>query len=57
MPNDEKCEIAVIGALKNLKVAVCGMKCIDLCSDTIKTTGIHFSCNKEKQNEKFFLRA
>ena len=28
------------------------MKCIDLCNDTIKVTGIHFSYNKVKLNEK-----
>ena len=54
-PNHEKCEIAVIGVLKSVKVAVCGMKCIDLGNDTIKITETHFSYNKEKQNEKQFL--
>ena len=43
--------------MKNVKVAVCGMKCIDLCNDTIKITGIHFLYNKEKQNEKIFLES
>ena len=47
----EKC----VKVLKSVKVAVCGMKCIDLCNDTIKITGIHFSYNKEKRNEKNFL--
>ena len=56
-PNHEKCEIAGIGVLKSVKVAVCGMKCIDLCNDTIKITGVHFSYNKEKRNEKKFSRA
>ena len=54
-PNHEKCKIAGIGVLKSVKVAVCGMKCIDLCNDTIKITGIHFSYNKKKRNEKNFL--
>ena len=54
-PNHEKCEVAGIGALKSVKVAVCGMKCIDLCNDTMKITGIHFSYNKKKRNEKKFL--
>ena len=54
-PNYEKCEIAGIGVLKSVKVAVCGMKCIDLCNDTIKITGIRFSYNKKKRNEKIFL--
>ena len=38
--------------LKSVKVIVCGMKCIDLCNDAIKITGIHFSYNKETRNEK-----
>ena len=54
IPNHEKCEIAGIGVLK---VAFCGMKCIDLCNDTIKITGIHFSNNKEKRIEKIFLES
>ena len=33
------------------------MKCIDLCNDTIKITGIHFSNNKEKRIEKHFLES
>ena len=55
--NHEKCKIAGIGVLKSVKVAVCGMKCIDLCNDTIKITGVHFSHNKEKRNKKKFSRA
>ena len=31
------------------------MKCIDLCKDTGKITGVHFSYNKTKQDEKNFL--
>ena len=53
-PNYEKCGTAGIGVLKNVKVVVCGMKCVDLCKDTIKITGVHFSYNKTKQNEKNF---
>ena len=56
-PNHEKCEIAGIGVLKSVKVAVCGIKCINLCNDTIKITGIHVSYNKEKPNEKKFLES
>ena len=33
------------GLLKSKKATVCGMTCIDLCNDTIKITGIHFSYN------------
>ena len=54
-PNYEKCEIAGIGVLKSVKVAVCGMKCVDLCKDTIRITGVHFSYNKTKQDEKNLL--
>ena len=53
--NYEKREIAGIGVLKSAKVAVCGMKCVHLCEDTIRITGVHFSYNKTKQNEKKFL--
>ena len=31
-PNYEICEIAEIGVLISVKMVVCGMKCIDLCS-------------------------
>ena len=41
-----------IGVLKSVKVAVSGMKCIDLFNNTIKITGIHFSYNKKKRKEK-----
>ena len=43
--------------LKSVNVAVCGIKCIDLCNDTIKVTGIPFSYNKEKRNENKFLES
>ena len=56
-PNHKKCEISGIGVLKNMKVAVCGMKCTDLCNDTIRITGIHFSYNNEKRNKKNFLES
>ena len=31
------------------------MKCIDLCKDTIRITGVHFSYNKTKEDEENFL--
>ena len=43
--------------LKSVNVAVCGIKCIDLCNDTINVTGIPFSYNKEKRNENKFLES
>ena len=54
-PNLSKCEIAGIGLLKGVKVAVCGIKCTDLTKDAIKILGIFFSYNKNivlKQNFK-----
>ena len=51
----KKCENAGIGALKSVKVAVCGMKCVDLCKDTIRLTCIHFSYKKTKQDETNFF--
>ena len=56
-PNHEKCGIADIGVLKSVKVAVYGMKCTDLCNDTIKITGFHFSYNKKKRNKNNFLES
>ena len=32
----KKCEIACIGILKGVKVALCGMRCVNLHEDTIK---------------------
>ena len=45
-PSYEKCEIAGIGILKSVKVAVCCMKCVDLCKDTRKITGVQVVENR-----------
>ena len=39
-PNLCKCEVAGIGALKGIKVEICGIKCIDLTKDAIKILGV-----------------
>ena len=31
------------------------MRFVDLCKDAIRITGVHFSCNKTKQDEKNVL--
>ena len=55
-PNLSKCEIAGIGILKGVKVAVCGIQCVDLVSDTIEILGTHFSYNEKLKVERnFFL--
>ena len=54
-PNCEKCEVAEIRVLISAKVAVCGMKCVELCKDTVIITAVHFSYNKTKQDGKNLL--
>ena len=46
-PNKSKCEIAGIGVLKGVKVAICGMRCVNLHEETIKILEIHYSYNKQ----------
>ena len=51
-PNLTKCEIAGLGALNGVQVAVCGMRCIDICNVAIKILGTYFSYNSRiKENE------
>ena len=53
--NNVNCEIADIGFKKGVKMALCGMDCIDLTEDVIKILGIYFSYNKKLEQEKNFL--
>ena len=55
-PNLTKSEIAGIGVLKGVQVAVCGMRCIDLSVDTLKILGTHFSYNEKLKEEKNFYK-
>ena len=55
-PNKSKCEVAGIGALKGVSVALCGMECIDLTTKTIKILGIHFSYNSNVKNNENFMK-
>ena len=55
-PNKSKCEIAGIGVLKGMKVALCGMRCVNLYEDTIKILGIHYSYNKQLENDENFKK-
>ena len=50
--NIENFEIASTGSLKGVTEAVCGLKCIDLSIDTIKTLGIYFFY-KKSSNAKY----
>ena len=53
-PNLSKCGIACIGVLKVVRVAVCGIQCVDLVLDTIKILGIRFSYNEKLKVERNF---
>ena len=53
-PNLSKCEIACIGVLRGVKVAVCVIQCVDLVLDTIKILGTHFSYNEKLKEERNF---
>ena len=41
--------MAGIGALKGVKLAICGIKCIDLTNEAIKILGVFFSYDKYLQ--------
>ena len=55
-PNEAKCEIASIGVLKGVSLALCRVDCIDLPKKTIKVLGIYFSYNKKLETEENFIR-
>ena len=50
-----KCDAAGIGSLKGVKMVVCGIKCIDLRTKTIKILGAHFSYNQKLKTKKKFV--
>ena len=54
-PNKSKCEVAGIGALKGVNIALCGVKYIELRLNTVKILGIHFSYKMKIENDKNFL--
>ena len=51
-PNTLKCEVVGIVSLKGVKTAVCGIKCIDLTTETINILGAHFSYNQKLKTQK-----
>ena len=53
-PNLDKSEIAGIGVLKNVNVALCGMKSVNLMEQAIKILGVHISYNKKLQDNLNF---
>ena len=44
--NKTKCEIAWIGVLKGVKLALWGMKCVNLNNDVIKILGVCYTYDK-----------
>ena len=53
-PNRTKCETAGISVLNGVQVALCGMKCVNLNKETVKILGVHFSYNKNLDQDKKF---
>ena len=51
-PNKIKCEIEVIGALNGVQVVLCGMKYVNLNNEIVKMLGVHFSYNKNFEQDK-----
>ena len=47
-PNKTKCK--TVGVL----IALCGMKCVNLNNETVKILGVHFSYNKNLEQDKNF---
>ena len=54
-PNKSKCEIAGLGALKAVKLALYGMKCIDLMFNAIKILRVYYSYDKNFENQEKFI--
>ena len=54
-PNKSKCEIAGLGAMKGVKLALCGIKCIDLMFNDIKILGVYYSYDKNFENHENFI--
>ena len=46
-----KCNVAGIGVMKGVKVALCGVEFVNLLTNAIKILGIYFSYNKKLKHE------
>ena len=55
-PNKSKREVARIGVLKGVEVALSEMESINLTSESVKILRIQFSCNKQIESEENFLK-
>ena len=54
-PNKSKCEIAGLGALKGVKLALSGIEFIDLMFNAIKILGVDYSYDKNLENQENFI--
>ena len=54
-PNKSKCEIASLGVLEGVKLALCGMECIDLMFNAITVLGDFYSYDKNLENQESFI--
>jgi hypothetical protein len=52
--NTDKCEIVGIGVKRGELIALCGMKCVNLESDSIKIIGINYSYMRKLLKQFFF---
>ena len=55
-PNKSKCEIAGIGAMKGLQVALSDMRCVDLVSNIVKILGIYYSYYDKREIQENFKK-
>ena len=53
--NETKTEICGIGVKRGEEIALCGMKSVNLLTDSVKILGVHFSYNEEISKEKNFI--
>ena len=54
-PHKSKCEMAGLGALKGVKLALCGMGSIDLMFNAIKILGVYYSYDKNFESLENFI--
>ena len=55
-PNKTKCETAGMGVLNGFQVALCDIKFVNLINKTVKIVGVHFSYNKNLEEDKNFSK-
>ena len=53
--NFEKSDLCGIGAMKGVEGAFCGVKCLNLLSDSIKILGVYFSFSQSLYNNRNYL--